>query len=191
MRAEFPIEIPTINYLYVRRTFSVGKMYVATIKFIYIFDISIIFISMNSFKNPENTIFYQIEKAIKQYRTMAQSNLNKIGYSITINQILLLIQIDQRPDTSQVELAELLFKDVASITRMIELLVKREFLLREDSKEDRRKKDLKITNKGKHVLELSIPVINKNREIALENLSDEEKELLFNALNKIILNTLK
>ncbi|TVZ27309.1 DNA-binding MarR family transcriptional regulator [Gillisia sp. Hel_I_86] len=146
---------------------------------------------MKNFQNPENTIFYQIEKTIKQYRTMAQNNLNELGYSITINQILLLIQIDQRPNTSQVKLAELLFKDVASITRMTELLVKREFLLREENKEDRRKKNLKLTNKGKQILELALPIIKKNRETASENLNEQEKEDLLNTLNKIILNTSK
>ncbi|HEX9827418.1 MAG TPA: MarR family transcriptional regulator [Flavobacteriaceae bacterium] len=143
------------------------------------------------FKNPSETIFYQIEKAIKQYRTMAQGNLNQLGYKITINQILLMIQIDQKPDTSQVELAELLFKDVASITRMIELLVKENFVAREENQVDRRKKDLKITEKGKKVLELAIPIITKNREITQKNISEEEKETLFKLLNKIILNTSK
>jgi len=153
-----------------------------------------IFVSINiimDFKNPSETIFYQIEKAIKQYRTMAQGNLNQLGYKITINQILLMIQIDQKPDTSQVELAELLFKDVASITRMIELLVKENFVAREENQVDRRKKDLKITEKGKKVLELAIPIITKNREITQKNISEEEKETLFKLLNKIILNTSK
>ena len=120
-------------------------------KFLCIFDISIIFVSMKNkdFQNPEKTIFYQIEKAIKQYRTMAQNNLNELGYSITINHILMLIQIEKRPEISQVELSELLFKDVASITRMTELLVKRDFLLRAENKVDRRKKDLKSRTKEK------------------------------------------
>lgn len=143
------------------------------------------------FQNPANTIFFQIEKAIKQYRTMAQNNLNQLEYPITINQILLMIQIDQRTDTSQVELAELLFKDVASVTRMIELLVKRGFLVREENKEDRRKKDLKITEKGKELLELAVPIIKKNREIAQQNLNEEEIQTLFKLLNKIIVNTSK
>lgn len=143
------------------------------------------------FQNPADTVFFQIEKAIKQYRTMAQNNLNQLEHPVTINQILLLIQIDQRTDTSQVELAELLFKDVASVTRMIELLVKRGFLVREENKEDRRKKDLKITGKGKEILRLAVPIIKKNREIAQQNLNEEEIQTLFNLLNKIIVNTSK
>lgn len=145
----------------------------------------------NDFENPEKTIFYQIEKAIKQYRNMAQNNLNELGYSITINQILMLIQIEKRPEISQVKLSELLFKDVASITRMTELLVKRDFLSRTENKADRRKKDLKITDKGRKILELAIPIIKENRETALENINSEEQKNLFNTLNKIILNTSK
>lgn len=143
------------------------------------------------FKNPSETIFYQIEKAIKQYRVMAQGNLNKLGYKITINQILLMIEIDRNPEISQVELAELLFKDVASITRMTELLVKEDFIEREENKNDRRKKDLKITRKGKKLLDLAIPIISKNREVAQKNMTEKERNTLFNLLNKIIINTSK
>ncbi|XLS29025.1 MarR family winged helix-turn-helix transcriptional regulator [Flavobacteriaceae bacterium M23B6Z8] len=146
---------------------------------------------MMSFTNPSDTIFYQIEKAIKQYRSMAQANLNELGCHITINQLLLLIQIDKRPDVSQVALAELLFKDVASITRMIELLVKEGFLIREENKEDRRRKDLKITAKGRETLDRAMPVIIKNREVAQNNISEEERKTLFQILNKIIVNTTK
>ena len=43
-----------------------------------------------------------------------------------------MIQIERNSEISQVELAELLFKDVASITRMIELLVKEDFIESEE-----------------------------------------------------------
>lgn len=141
------------------------------------------------FKLPSETIFYQIEKAIKCYRTMAQANLNKLGYKITINQILLLLQIDRNPEVSQVELAKLLFKDVASITRMIEILVKQDLIRRDENKNDRRRKDLKATQKGQKLLALAIPIISKNRAIALSNLSKKEIETLFILLEKIIINS--
>ena len=142
-------------------------------------------------KASSETIFYQIEKAIKQYRVMAQGNLNKLECKVTINQILLMLQIDRNSKISQVELAELLFKDVASVNRMIELLVKKNFLLREEDKKDRRKKALKTTDKGKRVLELAIPIIKENREIAQNDITEEEKKILFQLLGKIILNTSK
>ena len=144
-----------------------------------------------NFTDPSKTIFYEIEKAIKQYRMMAQGNINQLGYKVTINQVLLMIQLQKKPDISQVELAELLFKDVASITRMIELLVREGFVARKENKDDRRKKDLTISSKGAELLKLAIPVIDKNREIAQKNMSNQEKEILSKLLNKIILNTSK
>ncbi len=143
------------------------------------------------FKNPSETIFYQIEKAIKQYRAMAQGNLNQLGYKVTINQILLMIQIKEQSDISQVELANLLFKDVASITRMIELLVREGFILRAENSNDRRKKDLKITKNGEELLDKAIPIISKNRDAAQKNISEDELHMLFKLLNKIIINTSK
>lgn len=141
--------------------------------------------------HPTDTVFYQIEKAIKSYRTMAQANLNQLNQKITINQILLLLQLHQKPETTQVELANLLFKDVASITRMIELLAKRGFITRTENKSDRRKKDLKLSKKGKEILELASPIIQKNREMALSGLSNNELEELDNYLRTIIQNTSK
>lgn len=122
---------------------------------------------------------------------MAQGNLNKLGCKITINQIMLLIQIERNPEISQIELAELLFKDVASITRMTELLGKENFIEREENKNDHRKKDVRITPKGKKILDLAIPVIAQNREIAQKDMTEKEKHTLFNLLNKIIINTSK
>lgn len=70
-------------------------------------DITIIFVSIvyvMQFQNPTKTKFYQIERAIKQYRTMAQRNLNELNIKVTRHQILLMIQISDKPDISQVDL---------------------------------------------------------------------------------------
>ena len=92
---------------------------------------------------------------------------------------------------SKKEIAELIFKDNASITRIIELMVKKEYLTRKMNELDRRKFNLEITEKGKKTIELLTPVIYKNRQIALEGLSENEIELLDKVLTKIISNCKK
>jgi DNA-binding MarR family transcriptional regulator len=92
---------------------------------------------------------------------------------------------------SQNELANLIFKDNASITRMIELMVKKEYLNRTIHSKDRRKFNLEITEKGKKTLELIQPIIKINRETALNGLSLEEINFLDKTLNKIITNCKK
>ena len=69
-------------------------------------------------------IFYNIEKAIKSYRRLAQKELKKHGLNITVDQWLTLSALNDNPDIAQKDLAEMIFKDNASVTRIILLLVK-------------------------------------------------------------------
>ena len=139
-------------------------------------------------KNPTGTVLYSIEQAIKEYRKVSQKNIAEIVKDITIDQCLVLMILKKDAKISQNELANLIFKDNASITRMIELMVKKDYLIRTIHKEDRRKFNLEITEKGKKTLELINPIVQINRETALNGLSLEEINLLDKTLNKIINN---
>lgn len=141
--------------------------------------------------NPTGTVLYTIEQTIKEYRKISQKNIGKIVNDITVDQCLLLIVLNKNSNYSQKEIAELIFKDNASITRIIELMVKKEYLTRKINELDRRKFNLVITEKGKKTIELLAPVINKNRQDALKGLSENEIELLDKILIKIISNCKK
>lgn len=138
--------------------------------------------------NPTGTVLYTIEQTIKEYRKISQKNISQIVNDITIDQALVLMIINKNADYSQKEIAELIFKDTASITRIIELMVKKEYLTRKTNELDRRKFNLEITEKGKKTIELLTPTIHKNRQTALEGLSENEIQLLDKILTKIILN---
>ncbi len=142
-------------------------------------------------ENPTGTALYSIEKAIKEYRKLAQKNITKVVKDITVDQCLVLIILQQNESISQNELANLVFKDSASITRMIELMVKNDYLTRTIHAEDRRKFNLVITEKGLKTIELIEPVIQFNRETALHGLSLKEITLLDQTLHKIISNCKK
>ncbi|WP_017495557.1 MarR family winged helix-turn-helix transcriptional regulator [Flavobacterium sp. WG21] len=139
-------------------------------------------------ENPTGTALYSLEKAIKEYRRLAQKNITKVVKDITVDQCLVLIILNNNPDISQNKLANLVFKDSASITRMIELMVKKEYITRTIHPVDRRKFNLEITKKGKKTLDDIQPVIEINRQTALEGLSLEEIALLDKTLHKIIIN---
>ncbi|AYN00041.1 MarR family winged helix-turn-helix transcriptional regulator [Chryseobacterium sp. 3008163] len=139
-------------------------------------------------KNPTGTVLYLLEKAIKDYRKLSQKNISKVVKDITVDQCLVLIILSKDEKISQNEIANLIFKDNASITRMIELMVKKDYLNRTVHTEDRRKFNLQITEKGKKTLELISPIVLINRNTALNGFSAEEIELLDKILNKIITN---
>ncbi len=142
-------------------------------------------------ENLNSVIFYNIEEAIKTYRMYAQNQLKINHLKITIDQWLVLKCLKENPKSTQIELAEKVFKDNASITRIIELLVKADFLHREINQKDRRKFDLKITPLGEKILANVYKIVLKNRAKALENISEEEIETVNAILKKISANCKK
>ncbi len=77
-------------------------------------------------------IFYTLERSIKTYRQFAQKNITGGGFNITIDQWLVLKTIQENSTISQQQLDAKVFKDFASVTRIIELLVKNGYLLLND-----------------------------------------------------------
>jgi MarR family transcriptional regulator, transcriptional regulator for hemolysin len=134
----------------------------------------------------EQILFYTLEKAIKTYRQFAQKQINEYGLDITIDQWLILKTLQDNPDISQQQIAEKVFKDFASVTRMIELLVSKEYLIRDFHLVDRRRFSLSITKKGNKILEILVPIINNNRKIALQSFTENEIKSMQKSLIKII-----
>lgn len=139
-------------------------------------------------ENLNNVIFYNIEQAIKTYRMYAQKQIKSHDLKITIDQWLVLKSLKENPKATQQELAETVFKDTASITRIIDLLVKSEFVEREINLNDRRKFDLKITSNGEKILSKTHSIVLENRKKALNGISENDIKILNETLQKITKN---
>lgn len=122
------------------------------------------------------TFFYNLEKTVKTYRQFFQSQLKKQGFDITLDQWLILHTIMEYPEASQNEIAERVFKDKASVTRIIELLVQNGYLTRAIHPSNRRKFQLDITAKGKDTLEGLKDLVAQFRNAALVGIPTEKIE---------------
>ncbi|RZJ65367.1 MAG: MarR family transcriptional regulator [Flavobacterium sp.] len=136
----------------------------------------------------EDNVFYMLEKSVKSYRQFVQRNLDKAGCDITLDQWLVLKTINEEPDATQQQVAKTVFKDMASVTRMIELLVKKGFLERAFLPSDRRRQRLIITKSAKELLEKVHPISLSNRSTALYGIDDEAIKNLQSTLQSIIKN---
>ena len=96
--------------------------------------------------------------------------------------------IQEDSSISQKDIATKTFKDIASITRIIELLVKKGYLLRNFNLQDRRRFELSLTDSGSDIILKLQPHILINRDQALKNISDEELLSLQSILSKLISN---
>lgn len=149
-----------------------------TFKFVYILIM----------KRATNVLFYTIDKAIKTYRQFAQEQLKKANIDITIDQWLILNTIMEQPGISQAHIADYVFKDDASVTRIIEKLVEHKYLKRNFHESDRRMTSLKLTIRGIDVIRKVNRVAVKYREVALDGLSKKEIDLTEETLLKIVAN---
>ncbi len=135
-----------------------------------------------------DVVFYTIEEAIKTYRKFAQKRISKQGIDITVDQWLILNCLASNENIPQNQLAELTFKDVASVTRMIDLLVKKKYIVRSMHSDDRRRFVLKITERGQEIIERVSLIVNENRSIALNGLSVDEISRMQSSLKQIVKN---
>jgi DNA-binding MarR family transcriptional regulator len=136
----------------------------------------------------ERLVFYKLDKAIKTYRQMAQRRMNDAGLGVTIDQWLVLNAIHDQPGISQGEIAQKVFKDAASVTRIIDLLIEKKFLLRESHSTDRRRYELVLTKEGKNLMRQVNRIAEENRGIGLKGLEEKELEQLKQTLDTIIHN---
>lgn len=134
----------------------------------------------------ERVIFYSVDKTIKTYRQFAQKRFIEEGLDITIDQWLVLNAIAERPDISQLEIAEKVFKDAASITRIIDLLIKKKYLQRETHNSDRRRFSLGLTEEGKDLIKSISKVVKQNRAKALKGITEKELVQMKQTLTQII-----
>ena len=139
----------------------------------------------------EDVLFYVMEKTIKSYRQFAQRNINALNGTITVDQWLVLKTLSDNPNISQKEIAEKVFKDHASITRIIDLLVKKGMLKKLPFPEDLRRSTLHLTPLGMRTWQDLMPVILTNRAHALNGLDIQEIKALRNLLEKITSNCTK
>lgn len=134
----------------------------------------------------DHVIFYNIERAIKLYRQFSQKRIYAGGFDITIDQWLVLKTVHDTPDILQHQIAGIVFKDMASVTRIIELLVQKGYLQRNAHPVDRRRFRLSVTTSGKRTVYKLLPTIESNRAVASRGLSERDLNALQRILKKIV-----
>ena len=133
-----------------------------------------------------NTLLYTLDKCFRTYNQFSQRNVRKAGYDITIDQWLILKSVAENPDITQNDISKIVFKDSASITRIIQLLVNAGYLKREIYAADRRRVNLTLTESGKKITIDVNEIAKQNRAAALKDVDQQSIEEMKALLQKII-----
>ncbi|MBR1619682.1 MarR family transcriptional regulator [bacterium] len=126
-----------------------------------------------------DTVIYSVDMIIKNLKAELKHRIDKLDLGITGEQFVVLDTVSYYENIYPQKLSDILMKDKSNTTRMIQILAEKGLLIKEAGKSNNRLVYiLKITDKGKKLVDDNMPKIKKYITEIFANISDEEIELL-------------
>lgn len=136
-------------------------------------------------KRIEDVILFQIDWTSKISKQYSQSEFDRSGLGITVEQWIILKIVSESSEISQRELANKSHRDPASITRTLDILEKKGLLIRQSIPDNRRTYNIGLTKEGEKFITNNMELINTHRANSIKGLSEEEIGALSEILGKI------
>jgi DNA-binding MarR family transcriptional regulator len=131
---------------------------------------------------------FLLDRTARKVKQYAQQQFKTGDFDVTVDQWLVLKNLSENDHMSQTELANLVFKDHPTLTRIIDLLCKKGYVERIQHPQDRRSFQLHLTETGVRKVTSLRPKILEIREKAWENLSEHDFDEFRRILNTIYQN---
>ncbi|WP_186774348.1 MarR family winged helix-turn-helix transcriptional regulator [Chitinophaga pinensis] len=135
-----------------------------------------------------NPSFFKLDATLKRIRNYWQKTFDANKKDITVDQWLLIENLYKHKKITHNELARLTSKDITTVSRIIELLVKKELVVREGSPQDRRKVYLQLTPKGSDKYKDVRPLVLDMRKTGWSGLTEHDYTELTRILDAIYQN---
>ena len=123
-------------------------------KLIYKFDVLYYNIRQTTM---EGNYGFLIEKTGKKLKQTLQSVFNHLKIDLTVDQWTILSELHNLGAMSQSEIGANTFKDAPTVTRIIDILVRKDYLVRKQDTVDKRKFMITLTSHGRESVENLIP----------------------------------
>ncbi len=131
---------------------------------------------------------FLLDRTARKVKQYAQHQFKTGDFDVTVDQWLVLKNLSENELLSQTELANLVFKDHPTLTRIIDLLCKKGYVERVPHPQDRRSFQLHLTETGLAKVSELKPKILEIREKAWENLTAKDFEEFKRILDTIYQN---
>ena len=131
---------------------------------------------------------FLLDRTARKVKQYAQHQFKAGEFDVTVDQWLVLKNLSENELLSQTELANLVFKDHPTLTRIIDLLCKKGYVERVPHPQDRRSFQLHLTDSGLEKVSELKPKILEIREKAWENLTPKDFEEFKRILDTIYQN---
>ncbi|MFY0253663.1 MarR family winged helix-turn-helix transcriptional regulator [Chitinophaga sp. 30R24] len=135
-----------------------------------------------------NPSFFKLDATLKKLRNYWQKTFDAQQKDITVDQWLLIENLYKHKKTTHNELARNTSKDITTISRIIELLVKKGLVKREADVQDRRKVYLQLTPTGVDKYKDVKSLVYDMRKIGWKTLTETDYAELTRILDTIYAN---
>lgn len=134
-----------------------------------------------------NPLFDSIGFMLGQtYRKVSHlTNLRFKSHGITAEQWILLLCLLEHDGITQTALSEKSGKDKTTVTRLLDILHRKEMIAKRESTEDRRAYFIDLTDKGRKIAAVLIKVEQEVMEAVLEGFTEEQRAKLKFGLQQI------
>ncbi len=139
--------------------------------------------------HSDKPLTYTIGQTMKlvKYRLLAKFKENDLDLSMEHFTILLFI--NEKDLLTQQDLANHFMRDKSIILRQVNILIDMGYVVRSTDEDDKRKKNLILTDKGNKLLQFSKELSHQVSEELLDGISEEELEHFEHVISKIQQNT--
>lgn len=135
------------------------------------------------------SLVYLLERTLRQTRMLLQAAFDEGNLKISVDQWIVLSQIAKSSTQNQRQIAEMVAKDPASITRILELLENQKLVKRIADKKDLRSSIVTITPAGKKMLNSCNEKVSKFKKTAGKGLSQDDLNHLKTILDNLFENS--
>jgi DNA-binding MarR family transcriptional regulator len=140
--------------------------------------------------NKYDSIGFLLYRTARGMHLFFNRRMVESGYDITAEQWGLLLLLSEKESVNQKDISEFTCKDKTYVTRMVDHLQIQGIVSRKEAKDDRRNKQIKLTAKGKKLMNSLVPIVKENIiGEAARNFTKNELDTLKSLLNKLYENT--
>ena len=137
-------------------------------------------------RKPEKYIGYWINKVERTMKNIHDKRFQE--YGITVSQASLLHQLWHKDGLTQTQIQEKLSMRGASVSGLVDALLKKDLIIRKHDVDDARYKRLYLTEKGREIEDKTIGLMMELDEEITEGFDQEENAMLICWMKKLYCN---
>lgn len=152
---------------------------------VYTFVNLVVILIIAMLKEKYNQYSFILDRTARKVKQYAQTSFLQNAFDLTIDQWSILKILYHEDVLSHKELAEKSGKDQPTLTRIVDITIKKQLVERIEHPQDRRSLHIRLNDAGKKKVEELSPAVKHIRMKAWENLSEDDFDHFTRILNTI------